>query len=245
MDIQTARAILSEVAAGNWLDKDIPEGESDVIDLAQYYVEEAQLAIKEGMDNDHLHAIINLSKLSPPVLSELAESPNIEGSPPGEITQYDTGYQTIDMFDKDYDGLPIPRAIPEDALEMPTDLTEVGDKAVRRLYSAFNSYLGRARWKLALSLSNQANATHLRDESYRVAFLKAFKASKAEGEKLSQAVLEQFAQETEDYKNWSEKVREHTDEVTSWRALVDIYGGNVDRLSREWTMRTEQYERER
>lgn len=262
MDAQTARAILSEVAAGDWLDKPMPENDEELVDLAQYYVEEAQLAVKEGMNNEHLSAIINLSKVSPPVLSEPAESPNIDGGPPGEIdssrgsaTYVDpkTGgnpYPAPEELDWENavvkEGLPLPQPIPESAVfNMPTDLTDLGDKELRRLHSAFNHYLGRARWLLAISSSNLANATHLRDESYRASYIKTLKKSQLEGEKLSQAALEMTAKDTEEYQAWAEKVNSHNKEVTSWKALVEIYGGNVDRLSREWTMRTEQYERER
>ena len=249
MDAQTARAILSEVAAGNWLDKPMPENDEELVDLAQYYVEEAQLAVKEGMNNEHLSAIINLSKVSPPVLSEPAESPNIDGGPPGEIKHVDPDPTRNIPREEVFavkEGLPVPQAIPESAVfNMPTDLTDLGDKELRRLHSAFNHYLGRARWLLAISSSNLANATHLRDESYRASYIKALKKSQLEGEKLSQAALEMTAKDTEEYQAWSEKVNSHNKEVTSWKALVEIYGGNVDRLSREWTMRTEQYERER
>jgi hypothetical protein len=258
-----ARAILSEVAAGDWLDKEIPEDESEIIDLAGYYVDHALEWIAEGNpDNQHINAIINLSKVSPPVLSEVAVH-NHDGTPPGEIKTKEEkvretyprrssgGYSEsdlrVDSEELDWEnavvkeGLPIPQRTEEEApLNMPTDLTDLGDKALRRLYSAFNSYLGRARWMLAISSSNQANATHLRDESYRVSFLSAYKKSKLEGEKLSQAILEQLAQDTENYKSWSVKVRKHSDEVTSWRALSDIYSKNVEVLSREWSMRIDE-----
>jgi hypothetical protein len=271
MDTNTARAILSEVAAGGWLDKQIPEDEKDLLDLATYYVEEAHDAVKEGMNSEHLHAIIALgSQVSPPVLSATAVKPN--GVPPGEITYYEDsrgdgsvqlypsgkekkvaetyprrssgGFSESDL--REYEGLPIPQAVEESVpQEMPTDLTELGDKAVRRLYSTFGSYLGRARWRLATANSNLANATHLRDEAYRTQYIKVKREAVTNEEKLTIEDLQNLAKESEEYKEWSSRVKDHTNEATNWKALVDIYGGNVDRLSREWTMRTEQYERER
>lgn len=254
MDTNTARAILSEVASGGWLDRDLPEDENELVELAKYFVEEAKLALDDGMDNEHIHAIINLgSSPTPPVLSEVAGH-NDDGTPPGETKQDKVaktyprhssgGFSESDL--REVEGLPIPPAV-ESAYsqEMPVDLTELGDKAVRRLYSAFGSYLSRARWKLAIASSNLANATHLREEAYRSEYIKVKRDSIASGEKFTIEDLQNIAKETEGYKEWSDKVNEYNAEVTNWKALVEIYGGNVDRLSREWTMRTEQYERER
>src|SRR5574343_578036 len=87
MDINTARAILSEVASGGWLDRDLPEDESELVELAEYFVDEAKLALDDGMDNEHIRAIINLgSNPTPPVLSEVAGHDD-DGTPPGEITK--------------------------------------------------------------------------------------------------------------------------------------------------------------
>lgn len=271
MDANTARAILSEVAAGGWLDREIPEDETDLKELAVYFVDEAKLALKDGMDNEHIHAIIALgSEVSPPVLSETADNTN-DGVPPGEInsvtkipiTQEDEdrvvkealvretyprrssgGFSEADL--REYEGLPIPQPVEESVpQEMPTDLTELGDKAVRRLYSTFGSYLGRARWRLATANSNLANASHLRDEAYRTQYIKVKREAAINEEKLTIEDLQNLAKDSDEYKEWNKRVVDHTNEATNWKALVDIYGGNVDRLSREWTMRTEQYERER
>lgn len=264
MDIQTARAILAEAAAGNYLDRELPLEELDVIDLAQYYYDEAVLGHEEGMRDEHILAIIGLgSQVSPPVLSESADLTQQEETPPGEFNSWrevpqnvkgyprrsSGGYSESDLRERENtfepEDLPIPKPLPEVPYDMPTDLTEIGDKALRRLYSAFNAYSGRARWMLAISQSNLANATHLRDESYRAAYLIYHRRAQVEGEKLSQAILENLAKESDDYKSWEEKVSKHEKEVTNWRALSDIYSKNVEILSREWTMRTEQYERER
>jgi len=257
MDIQTARAILSEVASGGWLDKELPEDEKDLIDLAQYYVDEAKIAKQEGMDNESILAIINLAQASPPVLSAPVEPDSLEG-PPGEIDVYYKGNKypsltenknddVVDLAreDKDYEGLPLPQPIPETALDMPVDITDLGDKAVRRLYSAFGSYLGRSRWKLATAESSLSNATYLRDAEYRKLYGSISKTLARNGERATKDLVDSLAKEEDTYKEWDEKVQKHTEQVIHWKALKDIYGGNVERLSREWTMRTEQYERER
>lgn len=267
MDVQTARAILSEVAEGGWLDRELPENETDLIDLAQMYVDEARLWVEEGNPTDsNLNAIIALSD-SPSVLSESADNTNEIGTPPGEsaLSGYDYGtYIGSEDYERDKKvretyprrssggysesdlrEFPIPAAIPETELDMPSDLTEVGDKAVRRLYSAFNSYHGRARWMLATASSNLANATHLRDNAYRTEYIAEKRGASIREEKLTINDLETLAKSSEMYKEWDTRVNEHEQEVIHWRALMEIYGKNVEVLSREWTMRTEQYERER
>lgn len=246
MKVDIARAILSEVALGGWLDSEIPEEEQEIIDLAKYYVSEAENWVNEGNPADeHINAIINLSKVSHLALSELADTKEME-APPGEnpVNEENCKEERSENDDltniRAMEGLPIPQKLSEKTYDMPVDLTELGDKAIRRLHSAFNSYLGRARWLLAVATSNLSNATHLRDESYRVEYLKAYKRSLSEGEKLSQAILDAVAKDAEDYKAWNERVNDHNKEVTHWKALVDIYSSNVDRLSREWTMRIDE-----
>jgi len=247
MDAETARAILSEVASGGWLNKELPEDEKDLIDLAQYYVEEAKIAVKEGMDSEHIFAIINLAQASPPVLSAPVEPDSLEG-PPGEITKEELDWEHAEVkepVDSKFEDLPVPQPIPETALDMPVDITDLGDKAVRRLYSAFGSYLGRARWKLATAESSLSNATYLRDAEYRKLYGNISKTLVRNGERATKDLVDSLAKEEDTYKEWDEKVQKHTEQVIHWKALKDIYGGNVERLSREWTMRTEQYERER
>jgi hypothetical protein len=270
LDVNTARAILSEVANGGWLDQDVPEDEKDLVDLASYYVNEAKKWVEDGNPTDEsINAIINLAKISPPVLSETVENTNDE-VPPGEsnLSGHDYGtYIGSEDYERDkkirqsyprrssggfseqdikeYDGLPVPSPLPEAPLEMPTDLTDVGDKRVRTLYSAFTSYWGRARWNLGVATNNLTNATHLRDEAYRSEYIKIQRRAAVSGEKLTQGALENLAKNTEEYKEWNQRVTDHEQEVVRWRTLTDIYGKNVEVLSRDWTMRTEQYERER
>lgn len=274
LDNITARAILSEVAAGGWFDTEIPENEEDLINLAESYVEEAKQWIEGGNpEEEHVNAIINLAKgvpTSPPVLSQSAELNQIEETAPGEIDsvikesitqEYEDritkealvretyprrssgGYSESDF--RVPDELPVPKPNPETTYDMPTDLTEVGDKSLRRLYSAFNAYSGRARWMLAISTSNLANANHLLDAEYRKMYSFYARDLAIKGERATKDTLESFAKESEEYKEWEEKVLKHEKEVIHWRALSDIYGKNVEVLSREWSMRTEQYERER
>jgi hypothetical protein len=284
VDSNIARAILTEVASGDWLDREIPEDEKELVALAMYFVEEAKLAKKDGMDNEHINAIINLGKeptVSPPVLSAPVEPDSLKG-PPGEINIMDelrkkdpagvsepvikakvkghdphpgrndpvTQYHDVSPggtkpVQKEYEGLPLPQPNPETTLDMPIDLTEVGDKAVRRLYSAFTSYYNRARWKLAVAQSNLSNATHLRDSEYRKAYKKYSTELVKNGERATKDLVDNFARDDGYYKEWEEKVVKHEQEVIHWRALYEIYGKNVEVLSRDWTMRTEQYERER
>jgi hypothetical protein len=271
IDKSNARAILSEVAAGGWLDGNIPEDENEVLNKAKYYVLEAYKWIEQGNPEEpHILAIINLAKASPPVLSESAVITQHEETPPGEIKNFierggemtpedwkiaaeDEWVYTEEPVAKkfgwdhrDYEGLPLPKTVEEAVpYEMPSDLTDIGDKELRRLYSVFNSYSGRARWRQAQAVSNLANATHLRDEAYRVEYLAEFRGALIREEKLSQATLDMLAKDSKNYKSWYENVAKHENEVTQWKALVDIYSKNVEVLSREWTMRTEQYERER
>ena len=257
MDYKTARDVLAEAASGGYLDQELPEAEGEFIELAEYYASEATKAFEAGMKDDHVIAIMNLSgmKASPPVLSESAEPEEHEGTPPGEFQSDNLGGFAPGITDEDVppitkdhsffnEGLPIPNPV-EVSLDMPTDLTDLGDKQLRRLYSAFGAYLSRARWLLAISSSNLANANHLKDEAFRIAYINTNRFIKLRDKKATKDLIENEAREDDNYKTWEEKVVKHNQEVIHWRALVDIYSDNVNRLSREWTMRTEEYERSR
>ncbi len=75
----------------------------------------------------------------------------------------------------------------------------------------------------------------------------ALKATpKKDGEKSKlKEVLDAEAREDPEFEKLDGEVRNHQNDVTTLKALVDIYGGNVDRLSREWTMRQDEYEKTR
>ena len=141
--------------------------------------------------------------------------------------------------------LPIPQEFDDEPSVMPRDLTEVGDKQIRRLSSEYQAYLNRARWLQAIALSDLANSEHLFNHEYRRAYKEFRSKMMANGERPTKDAVDSFAQEDKQVLVMSDNVRKHENEVTAYTALVKIYEGNVDRLSREATLRQYEWERSR
>lgn len=231
MDKQLAMAILQEAKRGGFLDEDIPEQEDELIKEGKYWVDQAEKAYEAGMRQDTILAILNLAEILPP-LSE------VQNEEPEEATDSKRAFSA-------HQGLPIPKDFDDNLVEMPRDIHELTDRDVRRLSGHYNAYLSRAKWLLALYTSDLANATHLRDHAYRVAFRAAVGVDNITGKNKVKDILDAEAREDKEFSRLEEEVLQHQDNVTKLKALVDIYSGNVDRLSREWTMRQDEYEKTR
>lgn len=139
--------------------------------------------------------------------------------------------------------LPIPRSVTQDQPDLPFDFTELDDRVLRRYHSLYGSFLAKARWLLSVTLSDLANATHMRDEAFRVSLLKVDRIDKITEKAKSVAALDAEAKDSPEYQDWAERVNKHNKDAAIRKGVVDIYQSNVDRLSREWTMRTEEFER--
>lgn len=138
--------------------------------------------------------------------------------------------------------LPIPQS-PEEQADLPSDLTTLDDRLLRKYHSLNNGYLGRARWLLGIATGDLIRAEHLRDEAFRKALLKVHRIDPKTDKPKSVAAMDAEAKEDIDYQDWAEAANKHEREVAIRKSVVDIYQGNVAVLSREWTMRTEEFER--
>jgi hypothetical protein len=139
--------------------------------------------------------------------------------------------------------LPIPQTLPVDNPALPGDLTTLDDRVLRQYHSLYNGFLGRARWLLGIATGDLIRAEHLRDEAFRVALLKVNRIDPKTEKPKSVATLDAEAKESADYQMWAQAANDHEREVAMRKSVVEIYQGNVAVLSREWTMRTEEFER--
>ncbi len=216
-------AILKAAQEGGYLDT-IPEDPNDIVREANYYVIEADKAYKNGMKGDKtIIAIRNLAKKM------------------GE--EQDKADQAIFGSDKPklYRGLPEPEDLHGEPTSLPRDFTELSPKEIRKLHAEYNAYYARARWMLAVATNKLAGKTSLRDAEYRKAYMNAYTIA---GEKKpTREVLDFTASSDERVKELNDAVRAFQEDVTSYKALTEIYGGDVDRLSREWTMRQDEDKR--
>lgn len=268
IEIVKARAILNEAKSGNFMDGDIPEDPDEIVKEAMYWYEEAFKAHEAGMRHDTVHAILGIGNDDTVILNavpdgyraqDLRDKPvenavKDESPEPPETPQAHQGDPlgavgaigppgVINPVAKH--NLPVPKDWEGDPEDFPRDISELTDKDVRRLSGEYNAYLSRAKWLLALAIHDLASTTHLRDHYYRLALKKTVKVDpKTEKTKLKE-VIEAEAREDETFAAYDEAALKHQGDVTILKSLVDIYSGNVDRLSREWTMRQDEYEKTR
>jgi hypothetical protein len=143
--------------------------------------------------------------------------------------------------------LPVPAHIEGDPDQMPRDLSNLVDKEIRRLSGEYNAYLTRATYLLGLESSDLANAEHLL-EAARAKALRNLDLTDPLGDgkkqKLAKVIDAELLSDP-GVIEWSAAVNKHQQQVIVLKSLKEIYSGNVDRLSREWTMRQNEWEKSR
>lgn len=216
-------AILKVAQEAGYVEQ-IPDSEEEIREEALYFVSEAKDAIQQSKfkKDKTVKAIVELGKQLESAQNRQEEGKDIFGAP--EVASYK--------------GLPIPEDPKRDPASLPDDFTGLSPKEVMKLHAQYNAYYGRARWLLAIATNKLAGATHLRDAEYRKSYRRIFEDT--ESKKLTQPQLEAAAKSTEEYQRLDETVRVFQEDVTTYKALTEIYLGNVERLSREWTMRQDE-----
>jgi hypothetical protein len=216
---QIELAILKAAQAGGYLDA-IPENDEDVISEANFYLAEARKSYENGMKGDKtIKEIVNLGKK--------------------------LGEQTVDnLFGTDeaqlYRGLPVPPDIHAEPVPMPFDLSELSPKEIMKLHAQYNAYLGRARWMYTVVSNKLSGVVHLRDAEYRRAYKDITEKARKNDEKPTKDYIDSLARQDDAYVDYDNKARLHNEDALSYKALVEIYSGNVDTLSRHWTMRQDE-----
>jgi hypothetical protein len=225
--LEEARAVLSVAQEGgyevNW-----PESEDNVVDLAEFYIKEAERESKDNAKMRNDPTIKQILSLKSTALTGKSERAFQQFA--GETLEFEPN-------------LPIPQDIEREPTPLPSDFTSLADKEVRRLHGEYNSYLGRARWLLATTSNKLNSATHLRDDAYRKSYKKWDLEMQNLGQKATKDLIDAMAKEEEVYLEWDVKVRGEQEKVTIYKALVEIYSSNVSVLSREWSMRIDEEKR--
>lgn len=272
IEITKARAIINEVIRGGFKEDDIPETEQALVEEAQYWYEEAFKIHETGVKEDTVLAILGIMddcvvQKESKDISDYVEIPVEEdewsesekekaleagrelrnpGYSSGVPPRSSGGYSESDLREGDIGkqyNLPIPRDWEGEPEDMPRDISDLSDRDVRRISGEYNAYLSRAKWLFSVEIADLANSTHLRDHAYRVALRKIPRVDSATDKAKLKEVIDAEAREDAEFAKYDEAVLYHQNRVGQLKALVDIYSGNVDRLSREWTMRQDEYEK--
>lgn len=227
LDRKYSEAILRQAKEGGYLDDPIPEDDKEASELAVFYAKSAEEEVKkpEFKKDKTVNAILGL----------YSEAKKAEAE---EVVE-----EIFGPTRETHRGLPVPEETYKEPTWLPNDFTELGDKDIRRAHAEYNAYHSRAKWVYSVELNRLADATSLRDSIYRDNYDRINDELEAEGSKTTKDILDTKARGEENYKEADAQVRRHQREVVSLKALMEIYGDTVDRLSREWTMRTDENKR--
>lgn len=137
-----------------------------------------------------------------------------------------------DFFAKER--LPIPANPDWELTQVPGDVTTLSDAQVRRMHSEYNAYFSRAAWLLAQEENDLHAAEHFYEQALGLAIRKEAKTDKQiTAAKAAAAIAPEVLE-------CKERVMAHAASVKKLKALVAIYDATCNRLSREWTMRSDE-----
>jgi hypothetical protein len=226
MNKATALAILEVCKEGGYYDDEIPGDDEALIKEAEFYLQHAEAAAETDSADATILKIVELGKASGGYVDE---SVTPEPAPAPETIA------------KEH--LPIPPQIEGEPPNMPMDISEISDKQVRRLSGEFNACLGRTIWLLSEALTDELHLKSLRDDVYQREFIAAGRRAADAEEKATKDDKEAAAKQTDAFQKINAKVTEAEDIVRRYKALKEVYSGNIDRLSREATLRDDEYRR--
>lgn len=220
-------SILLAVIKGGYIDSGIVNDTSDKEKkmTARYWIEEAEKAWVESpsiaKNDEAIITILNLSPYGYPDKEE-REAPKVENH-----------------------NLPIPKDPDFDYTHLPADFTTLTDLEIRRYSSHNQHFLNRARYLWSNIVNHLADANHLKDDAYRKAYRETYEQLEQTIGKPTKDLVDSYAREDDFVKKYDNDAREAQANATSLKALVEVYSGNVERLSREATMRQHEWEKNR
>lgn len=239
----------------------LPEADGQLREEGEYFLAEAKKALETGMNGDAVRKIVELGSNGDasadlteeptdgqPDSSAAAEPPDpVEDSSsdtpadPSHVTQPTaiTAREAAPQGEK----LPIPPEIEGDASEMPRDLTGLSDREVRRLHAENNAFLARTTWLVAVTSSDMRNSETMRDHALRQALKRVDPVDPDTGKPKLKGILEAEAHDDGDVQKWEALMNEHEGDLEKFKALKEIYKGNVAALSREASMRSDEFTR--
>lgn len=249
MNADVARQVLELATQGGYFNGAMPEGEQ-LLSEADFYLTHARGAVESGHEDETVHKIVALVDGGGEAATESSSQGSAgavgdaeDQSPSPPHTPADPEPDSTLSRTATAEHLPIPPQLQGEVLEMPRDISSAGDKQVRRLLGEYNAAINRTTWLLGIAHSDEANLTHLREREYQRAYLEEAKAAEAKGRKSTREDKDIAARQDAKYMEYDERVREAQERVRTFKALKEIYDSNIDRLSREGTLRDDEFKR--
>lgn len=216
MHKHVAEALLLQAKEDGHYSMPLPDYEDQLIRDAENLVEDAYTAFNGGMKGAKVQAIISLYESF-----EDPSEPSTSKKNRGEV----------------FKELPIPTKVDHEAPDFPYDITIIDTVALRRLHSQFAALLARSNYLVAAEEAVEYTARQHADFE----FAKAVRAAASTGEGKLKSTIEAEAAAEPDVIALREKQMEAYGNVKILKALRDTYQSNCERISREFTMRTEEW----
>jgi hypothetical protein len=140
------------------------------------------------------------------------------------------------------ENLPIPPDIVGEPPTMPFDITGTDDLSLRKLHSQFNACLARVDYLLSLNEVALANAKIVYRDTYDTARIAVPKLGPDEKRRLSEDI-DAETRTNADVKKWTAEVANLEQEQHQLKAFRDIYARYISVLSRDWSMRTDEWQK--
>lgn len=231
-----ARAVISE-AKGFGLDVGVPETDEEVIQVANQIYEYALEAQDKGMNGEHITTIIKLTENYLPFEKNSPE----ETVPVGNDDDEDRSFYLKSIEEKIADNIPVPPEIEGQAPNLPVDLNELSDKEVMRLHGAFTACSARINWLYAIEEAGESAARFIANKKTSDYIASADKKDEDTKKPKTMEVLKAEARsENEEIDYWRTLQEKHEVAAKKFHTISDIFNNNVERLSRHWTMRTQE-----
>lgn len=136
----------------------------------------------------------------------------------------------------------IPAKLPQEIVELPFDLTQESDEAIRRLHSAFTSYFARAAYVAKLEGQLADACKHIGDKKHAEVMASLPRIDEETKKEKNVTLLKAEAENDPTVELWRDRHLSHSMMASNSKKDCDIYEKNISSLSREWTMRHEEYE---
>lgn len=208
------------IAQGDDAPFDVPEPETEVVEDAPE--DEPEKPVEVSAPKQELDLVIETPAEEKPRAQKKTRKAPEQQEP--ERMQID------DFFAKER--LPIPANPDWEITPVPPDLTTLSDVEMRRMHGQYHAYYARAAYLLA----QEENDLNVAEHEHETAFARAIRD--IGGDKITAAKTE--AALAPDVLEWKRRMLEHSAAVKKLKALAAIYDSTCNRLSREWTMRSDE-----
>lgn len=224
---------LEEIAAERTPDEEEPQTEDD----SQPEEGEASDSGGKGIDPD----------AEADTAAEAAE-PSSEEAPASEANEEageDTEHlRVIEQVSKrvDEEHLVVPAKPPQERVEIPFDMTECSDSQIRQLYSASRAYFARAAYVAKKEGQIAEACKNIADRKVNEELKSVSRIDPETKKEKNVTLLKAEAEASASVEMWRDRQRAHGHVAETMKKEAEIYGKDMDALSREWTMRHEELE---